>query len=175
MLYLHAPVHHDFEAGVQRLPPGRLVDHAELHPQHLGADSDGFLCNGGDILAPPEAINHIDRNGNVLEARITLLPQDLRVAGIHGNHGIAVVQHVLGRKVAGPVPVGGQPHDRDGPALAQNSAKRVDVGIVCHGFLGNRERLRAAPWADHARGTSRGAIGGPIDLPQLGAGRAVTR
>src|SRR4029078_4278902 len=76
-----------------------------------------------------EAVDDIDPVGNLAQRRVALLPQHFLVLGIHRDDPVAVLHHVLRRKIARAVPVCGQAHHRNGVVLAENAPQRIDVGI----------------------------------------------
>ena len=61
MLDLHAAVHHDVEAGVERDPRRLVVADAELHPQHLAPFATASRAIGDDLLGLAEAVDDVDR------------------------------------------------------------------------------------------------------------------
>ena len=75
VLDLHAAVLDDLEPGGLGLAPRLLVRHAELHPQHLRADGDGFVGERGDLLAPAEAVDDVDLVRDLRQRLVALLAQ----------------------------------------------------------------------------------------------------
>jgi hypothetical protein len=139
MLDLHAAVGDRCQprSACQRIGLG--VGHAQLLPQALRADGDGLLGNGQHIGLAAEHVHHVNFERDVDQRRVAPLAQHLARAAV-SLHGVArvdrhdapaVLLHVFGSEVAGPVPFGGQAHHSNGAAVAQDAAQ--GVGIVVHG------------------------------------------
>ena len=148
---LGAAVHHHLEAGRLGLGGGLVMADAELHPHHLRADGDGIVDDRRHRLGIAEHVDHVDLVGNIAQAGVGRLAQQL-LAGesrVHRDDAIALRLQVLHHEVAGPVPVGRDADDGDGLHRAKD-ADQLGVGIVegsevCHGesssvFAPNRHR-----------------------------------
>src|SRR5690348_3110448 len=149
ILDLRTAIHHHLEPSLFGLARRRVVAHAELHPDHLGAFGDRFVGYGGYFLAAPEDVDHVDRLGNLGERVVDLLAEDLGHAGtrIDGYDAIAMRlekrHHVVRRPVRA---LAGTDHG-DGAHAAQDAAQIiVAIGIVVHRFshLGARFSRKAS-------------------------------
>ena len=108
----------------------RVVAHAELHPDHLGADGDGIVDDGRHLVAGAEDIDHVDGLGNVAQAGIGHLAQQRLAgdAGIDRNDAIALALQIFHDEVARPIPVRRGADQRDGLHPLQDRAQ-LGVGI----------------------------------------------
>src|SRR5262245_13475781 len=138
VLDLHAPVHDRLQPGGPRLGGRCLVLHPELLPEDLGADGDRLVGDGQHVLGLAEDVDDVHLLGDVLQGLVALLAEDFRVLGIHRNHAVAVLLHVLGGEIARPEPVRREADDGDGAGFAQDAAQRVDV---VHG--GDNSRMKS--------------------------------
>jgi len=127
VLDLHAAVHDRLETGGARSGSGLLVLHAELLPEHLGANGDRVLGDRRHVLRLAEDIDHVYPVRDFPKGGVTSLAEDLPVLGIHRDDAVAMLLHVLGGEVARPEPVSGKPDHGDGAALAEDAAQGVDV------------------------------------------------
>ena len=60
-LDLRAAVHDDLQARRLGQPGGLVVAHADLRPQHLGADRDGLACDLEQRFGAAEHLHHVHR------------------------------------------------------------------------------------------------------------------
>ena len=133
---LRAAVHDDVQPRGLGLGRRGIVAYAKLHPDHLGADRDGIIDDGANRLRRSEYVHHIDRVGNVAQAGVNPLPQQVlpRGAGVHGDDPVALALQIFHHEVAGPVPVGRRAHHRNGADRRQNTAQPgvgVGDGVKC--------------------------------------------
>ena len=112
-----------------RFPHRLLVDDAELHPQHLGADVDRVAGERRNVPGGTEAVDHVHRLGDVLQGRVAGLAEHLLVPGIDRNDPVAVVEEVLRGEVARPVPARREADHRDDAVLGEDSAQGGDVVV----------------------------------------------
>src|SRR5262245_48606890 len=83
VLDLHATIHHDVEAAVERDPRSFLVADAELHPQHFRADGDRFTRDRLDVRRLSKAVDHVDRLADRGEIGKATLAEYFLVRWIH--------------------------------------------------------------------------------------------
>src|SRR5262249_47263429 len=83
MLDFNATVHYDLEAGLPGALGRFLVDHAELHPYHLGACGYRVLDYFGHGRRLAEDIDNLDRPGRIAYGCVTGPAQNLLFAWIH--------------------------------------------------------------------------------------------
>src|SRR5580693_1282596 len=127
VLNLEAAVHDHGHAAVLSDPRALLVDHPELAPQGAGTDRHRVPRDTGQRIRRAEDVHHVYRLGYVQQARIALLPEDLRLAGIHGDHAVAVPLEVVADEVAGPQLVVREAHDRDRAGGMQHALDRQRI------------------------------------------------
>src|SRR4029077_12546167 len=106
-----------------------FVDHAELAPQGAGADPHRLPRDRRQRGRGAEHVDDVHRFGHVRQARGALLAEDLRLAGIHRDHPVAVPPQVVAHEVAGPQLVGRQAHDRDRLGGVEHALDRQRVLI----------------------------------------------
>ena len=137
MLDLDAAVHHRVTPSLLPQRVSLHVGHPQLLPQTAHAHGQCLLGNGQHVFAAAKHIDHIDRNIDGCQIRVTALAQDLGVTRIHRNDRVTRGLHVLGSEVTGAVPVGRQADHGNGSAALQNAAK-FGVGVVHGGceFMG---------------------------------------
>ena len=90
--------------------------HAELHPDHVGADLDCFLGDRSGGLGIAEDIDHVDLEGNVLQGGIDRLPEDLLAgeAGVDRDDPVALALQVFRHEITRPGPFLAGPDHGDG-------------------------------------------------------------
>src|SRR5262249_2003123 len=127
MLNLETKVHDHCHATVLGDLRALLVDHAELAPEGTGVDRHSFPCYPRQGIRRAEDVHDVHRHGYVRQARVARLSENLRLAGIHRNHTVAVPLEVVANEVAGPQLVGRQAHDRDRPGRVEHALDRQRV------------------------------------------------
>src|SRR5215467_10383778 len=127
VLDLEAAVHDHCHAAVLRDPRGLLIDHAELAPEGAGVDRHGLPRDARQRIRRAEDVHDVHRHGHVQQAGVAGLSEDLRLAGIHRDHAVAVPLEVVANEVAGPQFVAGQAHDRDRPGRVEHALDRQRV------------------------------------------------
>ena len=78
MLHGGTGIHHDIQPGCSGSLGGGFIDHAELKPYRLDAQSilfsDGLVDDRTDSLAVHEVVHDLDRVGDVSELPIAAMP-----------------------------------------------------------------------------------------------------
>jgi hypothetical protein len=120
----------DFQPRCLGLAPRLGVFDAQLHPQHLRADGDRLVRDGGNLGALTEAIDDIHLFRDIRELFVAFLAHDAVIPGIHRDDAIAVLLHVPGGEEAGPVPLGRKAYDRKGLRGPEDAP---DLVAVVHG------------------------------------------
>src|ERR1700730_2509849 len=140
VLPLDAAVHDHRQPAV--LPGlGALgVNHAELAPEGAGADRHGFPGDPWQRVGRAEDVHDVHRHGHVKQARVGLLAEDLRLAGVDRDHLVAVALEVVADEVARPQLVARQAHDRDRLGGVQHALDRQRVLVlaeveITHGIV----------------------------------------
>src|SRR5436305_82200 len=82
VLDLQAAVDDHGEAAVLRDPDALLVDHTELAPEGARVDRHRVACELGQRIGRPENVHDVHRDGDVIQARVTRLAQDLLLARV---------------------------------------------------------------------------------------------
>jgi hypothetical protein len=126
VLDLHAAVHHRVHAGGARELVGLDVENAELLPQAARLDLDGLLRDRQHVAGAAEHVHHVDGLGDLEQVRVAAFAEDLGTARVHRDDAVPMLLQVLGGEVAGPMPLGRQADDGDGPAVAQDAAQVGD-------------------------------------------------
>src|SRR5208283_4935078 len=139
VLNLETAVHDHRHAAVLGDPRALAVDHAELAPESVGVDRHRLRRDPRQCIRRAEDVHDVHRHGYVQQARVACLPEDLCLAGIHGDHAVAVALEVVANEVAGPQFVVRQAHDRD------------RLGGLEHAL--DRQRVLVLPEIDHAVAT----------------------
>ena len=137
--------------GVQETCRGIVVD-AQLHPDHLGADSDGGIHDARHRLRLAEDVDHIDRLPDVGEVRHDGLAQD-RLADrdrIDGDDPEALALEILHDEVAGPVPVRAGTDHGNGPGAPKDGRK-----LLVRVCAGAARRSRRVVWITGEAGVRR--------------------
>ena len=144
MFDLHAAVLDHLQPGGLGAQACGLVENAQLQPQALCADGDGLVGQRRDVLTLAKAVHHVDllalrcqRGSRLGHAGVGRLAQDLpaltRHQRVDRHDAVAMRLHVLGRKVAGAVPLRREAHHRDGAAGGEQVAQGADgVGGAEH-------------------------------------------
>ncbi len=127
---LRAAVHDHGQAGGLALCRRLVVADAKLHPHHLGADGDGVVHDGADEVRGAEHVHHVDRFGDVAQAGVDPLAQQVFAGGarIDRDHAVAFALEVLHDEVTRPVPVRRGADHGDG-ADGREDAAQQGVGI----------------------------------------------
>src|SRR6202050_5030995 len=113
VLHLEAAVHDHRQAALLGDPGALLVDHTELAPERAGVDRHGVSRDPWQRVRRAEDVHDVHWLWDVQQARVALLPEDLRLARIDRDHAVVVPLEVVTDEVAGPQLVVGQAHDRD--------------------------------------------------------------
>ena len=145
VLDLQAAVHDHRDATVLGDPRALGVDHAELAPEGAGVDRHRIPRDARQGLRRAEDVHDVHRPGHVEQARVARLPEDLALAGIDGDHPVAMPLEVVANEVAGAQLVSGQAHDRDCPGGVQHALdhQRVLVpGEIGHAVVTSFLRSR---------------------------------
>ncbi len=117
-------VHHHQKSGLSRPLGSRLVDHAQLHPHALGADGDRLVDDGPDEVGAHEAVDDVDREGDLHEGREACFAVDRGSCGVDGNDALSLVLQELRHLVGGAGAVRGKADH--GPGL--ESEQLADIG-----------------------------------------------
>src|ERR1700733_1551167 len=129
---------------------------AFLHPNSTRANLDRAFDYFRNVLRPPENIYDVHFFGNIFEARIGFLAENLALSGIHWNDAIASGLHVLRDAVARAEFSRREAHDGDGLAGLENfgdgifrTAARLCVRVILSPTLvcGRRFTHSGSPWA----------------------------
>src|SRR5438876_918327 len=131
VLDLHAAIHDRLESRGLGLPRRLGVRHAQLLPQHFRADGDRVLGDRHDLRGLSEAVDDVDLHRDVAQRLVAFLAEDGVVSRVDRDHGVAVLEHVFRRKVAGTEPVAREADDGDHLARLEDAAQPGDV--VDHG------------------------------------------
>jgi len=84
-----AGVFNDEEAGGAGFCSGTGIGDALLEPENFGADGDGGIGDGRNAFGTAEDIHDVNGFGDVLEARIGFLAEDLGFVGVDGDDFVA--------------------------------------------------------------------------------------
>jgi hypothetical protein len=128
----------DEEAGVLdyqeacglRFCCGQGVREALLKPEAFGANCDGGIGDAGNAVGTAEDVDYVDGDGDVFEAGIGFLAEDLGFVGIDGDNLVAGALKVGSDFVRGTHRIRGETDDGDGFGFAEQLCDRV--GEVCH-------------------------------------------
>jgi hypothetical protein len=115
-----AGVFDDGEAGGASFFGGGGVGDVLLEPENFGADGDGGIGDGRDVLGAAEDIDDVDGFGDVFETRVGFGAEDFGFVGIDGNNFIADGLEVGGDSVGGAKGIAGETDDGDGFGGAEN-------------------------------------------------------
>src|SRR5215472_17686643 len=102
VLNLETAIHDHRHAAVLGDLRAFLVDHAELAPEGAGVDRHGLPGDPRQRVRRAEDVHDVHRHGYVEQARVARLSEDLRLAGIHRNHAVAMPLEVVANEVAVP-------------------------------------------------------------------------
>src|SRR5215468_2914349 len=126
VLDLRAAVHDDLQAGGLRLGGGRVIAHAELHPDNLDAkfvlQADRLARDLQGRCRAAEDIDDVHRRWDVGKPREDRLAQDL-LAGesrVYRDYAVAFAQKVLHGEVAWPIVGGTRAHHGDHARAAKD-------------------------------------------------------
>src|SRR5580692_7968373 len=151
VLNLEAAIHDHRHAAVLGDPRAVGVDHAELAPKRAGADGHGVPRDPRQGIRRPEDVHDVHRHGYVQQAGVARLAEDLRLAGIHRDHAVAVPLEVVADEVAGPQLVVRQAHDRDRAGGVEHALDRHrvlvprEIGHAVATFFAAGAATRARP------------------------------
>ena len=73
-----------------------------------------YLGDGWGVFGFAKHVDQINLEGNVTQAGVARLVQNVRVFGVDRHHLVTVGLHVFGREIRWPEPIGRQTHHRDG-------------------------------------------------------------
>src|SRR5581483_12261931 len=92
-----------------------LVDHAQLHPDRIGADGDGVVHDRRHLGRAPEDVHDVDMRADLPQAGDDRPPQDVAagVARIDREEVVALALEVNGHVVAWTYLIGGEPDHGD--------------------------------------------------------------
>ena len=91
------------------------MDHAFLHPDHLGAFANGGLDDLGDKFGAAENIHDVDASGDCVQVGIAGLAQNPGLLGVNRNDAVAGALQVFRDPMAGAEAFRGKAHDGDDP------------------------------------------------------------
>ena len=106
MLFAHALVHHHLKAGFSGPAGGGLIDHALLHPHHLGLDADGLVHDRRDVLRPSEDVHHIHLIRDGGEVRIAGLTEYIGESRVDRYDPVSLFLQIGEHPVAGALGIG---------------------------------------------------------------------
>jgi hypothetical protein len=132
VLHEEAGVFDDDEAGGAGLFSGSGVGNALLKPEDLGGDGDGRGGNRRNVFGAAEHIDDVDRLGNVLQAAIGFLPEDLGFIGVDREDSVTRGLQIGSDFMGGAAGVRRKTDDGDRLGAAQNLHYRVRrrTGVV---------------------------------------------
>src|SRR6185312_1730301 len=124
MLHGGTGIHHDIQPGCSGPLGGGFIDHAELKPYRLDAQSilfsDGLVDDRTDPLAVHEAVHDLDRVRDVSELPIAPLAKGILTAEIDRDDGHAEsVAQIPTNAVSSTFSVGGQADNGPGRRRGQ--------------------------------------------------------
>jgi hypothetical protein len=123
-----AAVLHNLESGVSGFFGSGFVGDAELHPDHLRADGDGFIDDRRHILRFAEYIDNFDQSAffrrNRQKRRPAFQPEHDVDRRIDRIDGVPRLNHVPGNAIARPLRLVRKPDDGDMTVSFEN---RCDV------------------------------------------------
>lgn len=130
MLMFHTPIHDDVQARLGGPFGGFLVYHPELHPNGPGPFYDSLLNDRPDILAFTKDVDHVDMPGHGGQVGIGLLSQGRFDGRVDGYYLIPLRLQIGGYLVAGPVGVGREAHNGNGPGAGEDRCNNIWILIV---------------------------------------------
>src|SRR6185437_7069875 len=163
VLDLEAAVHDHGDAAVLGDLRALAVDDAELAPQGASADPRRLPGDRRQRVRGAEHVHDVHRLGDVRQARIALLPEDLALAGVHRDHVVAVPPEVVADEVAGPQLVLRQPHDRDRLRGVQHPLDLQRVLVPCQIEIAHEAASEPTVAATRAKPCSRSQIRSSTD------------
>src|SRR6266481_4680565 len=104
----------------------------QLHPQNLRPNPNRRFRHRQHLFRPPKHIHDVYLLRNILQPRVSLLPQNLRLIRIHRNNPISRRLQILRHPVRSPHRIRRQPHHRDRLSALQNLRYRI---AACHIFF----------------------------------------
>jgi hypothetical protein len=130
MLHHQTRILHDHHPRNSR-PLRRLrILNPQLHPQHLRPNPNRRLGHRPYLLRPPKYIHNIHRLRHILQPRVSLLPQNLRLIRIHRNNPIPRGFKILRHPMRSPHRIRRQPDYRDRLSSAQNLRHNVATRCI---------------------------------------------
>ena len=101
VLDLYTSIHDDRKAAVLRDTSALFVDYRELAPEAPGTDRNSLRRDRGQRRRCTEYIDDVHGNGDITQAGIASLSEDLGLARIHRNNAVAMSLQVETNEVAG--------------------------------------------------------------------------
>ena len=125
MFYEEAGILDDQEAGGVRFGGRFGVGNSLLEPQRFGADRDGGIGDGGNVLCAAEDVDDVDGKWNVFEAGVGFFAEDFGFVGIDGDDFVAGTLEVGRDFVGRSSGVRGETDDGNGFGGAEEIKDRV--------------------------------------------------
>jgi hypothetical protein len=104
---------------------GCFVRDSLLEPEGFGVDGDRGIGDRRDVRWTPKDVDDVDRERNVLEARVGFFAQDFGFVGIDGHDLVAGGLQVGGDAVGRAETVRGKTDDGDGFGVAEKIADGI--------------------------------------------------
>src|SRR6266850_179586 len=118
-----------------------LILYTKLHPHGFRAHANCTLHHCRYFLRPPENIHDLNFLRHVLQPRVTLLSQHLRLIRIHGNNPVTRRLHVFRHAVARPRRIRRQSNYRDALVFFQDFKNWIGAA---HRAIRQQDSHRAA-------------------------------
>src|SRR5262245_36662264 len=97
-----AAIHHDFQPGRAGTGSRFFMHNSQLHPDDARIAAYGSFDNIGHVFWPAEDVDNLEWFPNVVQRRISLFPENLRLEWIYRDNPVTRVLHILRHRVTCP-------------------------------------------------------------------------